>query len=288
MKIALHQITSIKASFEDDLTAYRKAGWTAFEMSIDKARQYIQQHGINDFIKFVKDSGLKPIAATGHVVQTFAEPNQIKANEEDFRKKLDLMSAVECPLVVFGADGPSAIAKAPSMSEAGLAERDKTYREQLARFANQVAKLADMAKPKGVTMALEINWCSMCRSVVTAAEAIRLINRDNVGLLFDTAHFACTPSRLSDLDLVKGQVVAGHLNDMRNCPPEIRNVNNDRVIPGDGVLPLVAWINKVEECGFRGWHAVEIFCEDLWRESPLAIAQKVMKGCKRVWPEAEF
>ena len=288
MKIALHEITSNNASFEEDLHAYRDAGWTAVEMSLGKANQYIQQHGMDGFVHFVKESGLKPVACTGHVVQTFSSPESIKANEEEFGQKLDIMAAVGSPVIVFGADGPPDIAGAPNMSEAGLAERDRAYREQLARFANQVAKLADMAKPKGVTMALEINWCSMCRSVITAAEAIELIDRENVGLLFDTAHFASTPSRLADLDLVKGKIVAGHLNDMRNAPPEIRNVNNDRVIPGDGVLPLVEWLNKVEECGFTGWHCVELFCDDLWKEPALVIAQRVMAGCKRLWPKAEF
>lgn len=288
MKIALHEITSNNASFEEDLKAYHSAGWTAFEIFLDKANQYIHSNGMDSFVKLVKDSGLKPIACSGHVVQTFSSPEDVSANEEDFRQKLDILEAIECPVIVFGADGPSEIASAPDMSEEGLAERDRKYREQLARFANQVAKLADIAKPKGVTMALEINWCSMCRSVITAAEAIELIDRENVGLLFDTAHFAATPSRLADLHLVKGKIVAGHLNDMRNVPPEIRDVNNDRVIPGDGVLPLVEWIDKVEECGFTGWHSVEIFCEDLWKEPPLVIAQRVMEGCKQIWPDAEF
>ena len=288
MRIALHEITSNKASFEEDLKAYGEVGWSAFEMSLGKAQQYIQGHGMHDFVQFVEDSGLKPVACTGHMVLAFSSPDKIKANEDQFSQTLDIMEAVGCPVIVFGADGPSSIPGAPDMSEGGLAERDGAYRKELARFADQVAKLADMAKPRGVTMALEMNWCSMCRSVITAAEAINLVDRDNVGLMFDTAHFACTPSRLSDLDLVKGKIVAGHLNDMRDCPPEIRNVNNDRVIPGDGVLPLVEWINKVEECGFEGWHCVELFCEDLWEESALTIAQRVMDGCKRVWPDAVF
>jgi 2-keto-myo-inositol isomerase len=288
MKIAMHEITSNNASFEEDLKSYRKVGWTAFEMSLGKAQQYINQHNMNGFVKFVKDSGMKPVACTGHVVLAFASPDNVKANEDQFRQTLDVMEAVGCPIVVFGGDMPSSIPGAPNMSESGLTERDKSYRKELARFAEQVAKLADIAKSKGVTMALEMNWCGMCRSVVTASEAINMANRDNVGLMFDTAHFACTPSRLSDLELVKGKIVAGHLNDMRNCPPEIRNVNNDRVIPGDGVLPLVEWLNKVEECGFTGWHCVELFCDDLWKENALTIAQKVMDGCKRLWADAEF
>jgi len=288
MRIALHQPTSNRASFEEDLQAYREAGWTAFEMDIGKVNRYLQEHDIDSLAELVEWSGLKPVAFSGHVVKAFSSPDDIEANEAEFCRTLDIMASVSCPVLAFGSDGPSEIAGAPNMREEGLAERDRAYREQLARFADRVARLADMAEPKGVSMALEMNWCSLCRSVLTAAEAIELVNRENVGLLFDTAHFACTPSRLADLDLVKGKIAAGHLNDMRNYPPEVRNVNNDRLIPGDGVLPLVKWLDKVEECGYNGWHAVEIFCDDLWTESPLAIAQKVMAGCKQLWPDAEF
>ena len=288
MKIALHELTSNRASFEEDLQAYREAGWTAFEMDIGKVNTYLQKHDINSLAEIVERSRLKPIALSGHVVKAFSSPETISVNEAEFRRTLDIMESVGCPVIAFGGDRPSNIAGAPNMHEAGLAERDGAYREQLARFADEVARLADMAKPKGIRMALEMNWCSLCRSVVTAAEAVKLVDRDNVGLLFDTAHFACTPSRLADLNLVKGKVVAGHLNDMRDCPPEVRNANNDRLIPGAGVLPLVEWIDKVEACGFTGWHAVEIFCDDLWEAPPLVIAQKVMEGCKRLWPHAEF
>ena len=288
MKIALHEISSNKAPFEEDLEAYAQAGWTAFEISLDKASKHIQRHGMDTFAGFVKDSGLKPIACSGHVVKAFSSRDDIRANEEEFARTLDIMDSVGCPVVAFGSDGPADIPTAPDTSEKGLAERDGVFREQLVRFACQVARLADMAKPRGVAMALEMNWCSLCRSVVTAVEAIELVNRENVGLLFDVAHFACTPSRLADLDLVRGNIVLGHLNDMRDCPPEVRKVNTDRVIPGDGALPLVEWLGKVEDCGFTGWHSVEIFCSDLWAEPPSAIAQRVMEGCKRLWPDAEF
>ncbi|MBM3214105.1 sugar phosphate isomerase/epimerase [Candidatus Poribacteria bacterium] len=288
MKIAMHQITSIRASFEEDMRAYAEAGWTAFEMHLHKASQHIEKHGMEHFVRLVKDSGLSPIAATGHVVVAFGTDEELAANEAQLSQALDIMAAVSCPAIVFGGDAPKSVAPAPNQSEAGLSERDHAYRAQLARFANRVGKLADLAKTKGVTMALEVNWCGMCRSISTAAEAVELANRQNVGLLFDTAHFACTPSRLSDLDRLSGRIVAGHLNDMRDCPPEVRNVNNDRVIPGDGVLPLREWLDKVGECGFDGWHSVELFSEDLWGEDVLTIARKVKEGCQRVWPEAQF
>jgi 4-hydroxyphenylpyruvate dioxygenase len=287
MRIAMHEITSVRASFEEDLTAYRAAGWTAFEMSLDKANAAVQRHGVKGVRQLVRESRMTPIAATGHVVRAFASREAVAANEREFAAKLAVMEAVGCPVLVFGGDALPPVA-APSMSETGLAERDRAYREGLAAFVRQVARLADLAAPSGVSLALEMNWCGMCRSVVTAAEAIRLADRPNVGLIFDTAHFACTPSRIADLELVRGKIIAGHLNDMRDAPPEVRNVNNDRVVPGDGVLPLVAWLAAVEECGFTGWHAVELFCEDLWRETAETIARRVLEGCRRLWPDAQF
>jgi hypothetical protein len=82
MKIAMHEITSNNASFEEDLKTYRKVGWTAFEMSLGKVQQYINQHSMNGFIQFVKASGMNPVACTGHVVLAFASPENVKASED--------------------------------------------------------------------------------------------------------------------------------------------------------------------------------------------------------------
>lgn len=288
MKIALHQLTSNRSSMEEDLSAFREAGWTSFELDINKVEGYLAGHITDDLADLITGSGLKPIAFSGHVVEAFSSREAIKANEAEFLRKLDFMAAVSCPVIVFGSDEPSEIAAAPDWRESGLAVRDRAYREHLGRFARQVAKLADMAGEKGIGMALEINWCRLCRSASTAAEAIELIDRENVGLIFDPAHFAGTPSRLEDLDLLKGKIIAGHLNDLRNAPLEVININFDRVIPGDGVLPLAQWLAKVEECGYKGWHSVEIFSEELWTKSVHTIAREVMEGCKRIWPDAEF
>jgi 2-keto-myo-inositol isomerase len=290
MKIALHEITSMHATFEEDISAYKQAGWTSFELFLDKADTYIKDHALKDYISQVKKSGLKPVACSGHGIVAFGSAEAIKANEKEFAGKLDLLQAVECPCIVFGGDGPAAqdSAQTKGNTEKELAARDQLHRKNLAHFAAQVAILADMAKPKGVAMALEINWCNMCRSVISAAEVISLANRPNVGLLFDYAHFAQTQSRLSDLDALKGKIFAVHLNDMRNAPPEIRNANMDRVVPGDGALPLREWNQKIESLGFSGWSSVEIFCEDLWKNSALAIGESVMQKCRNVWPEAKF
>ena len=137
-------------------------------------------------------------------------------------------------------------------------------------------------------MALDMKWCRLCRSVWSAARVVDLVDRPNVGFLFDAAHFAVSPSRLEDLALVDGRIVHGHLDDMRETAPEAWNVNQDRVIPGDGCLPLADWYVEVEARGYAGWHAAELFCDDLWAAKPTEIARRVMDGCRSVWPRAQF
>jgi sugar phosphate isomerase/epimerase len=288
MKIALHEITSINAPLEADLKAYAEAGWGAYEMHMTKARTYAEAHGRKGYRDLVRGSGLKAVGCTGHVVRAFGSEEEIRKNRDEFATTMEFMQDAECPVVVFGGDGPAEAPAAADQSEAGLAARDRAYRQALQRFAEHVGQLADLAAPRGITMALEINWCQLCRSVRTAAEILDLVGRSNVGMLFDTAHFAVSPSRLADLDLVKGRIVYGHLDDFRPSPPEVTNVNNDRVIPGQGCLPLREWYDKVAACGYTGWHAVELFCHDLWQLPVEQIARQVKQGCVKVWPEAVF
>lgn len=288
MKIALHQLTTLNAAMEDDLRAYAKAGFSAFELHLGKAKKYLETHSLHALRDLVGASGLQPVGATGHVVNAFAGEEAQRQNQAEFLQTLEIMEALRCPLVVFGGDGPDETPVAADQSEAGLAARDRAYEQALERFAARVGHLADLAAERGISMALEMNWCRLCRSVKTAARALDLVGKANVGFLFDAAHFAVSPSRLSDLDLVRGRIVYGHLGDMRPCPPELTNVNNDRVIPGEGALPLREWYQKIQACGYSGWHAVELFCHDLWQEPALQIARKVKAGCQRVWPQAQF
>ncbi|MSR82436.1 MAG: sugar phosphate isomerase/epimerase [Candidatus Latescibacteria bacterium] len=288
MKIALHQITTLNAPMEEDLKAYTEAGFSAFELHLGKAKKYLETHSLPQLRDLVNAAGLQAVGATGHVVNAFAAEDAQRQNGEEFIQALEIMEALHCPLIVFGGDGPAELPTAPDQSEAGLAARDRAYTETLERFAARVAHLADLAAPRGLSMALEMNWCRLCRSVQTAARVLDLAGRTNVGFLFDAAHFSVSPSRLSDLDLVKGRIIYGHLDDMRPCAPELTNANNDRVIPGEGTLPLHEWYQKIESCGYTGWHAVELFCHDLWQRPALEIAQRVKQGCQRVWPAAQF
>ncbi len=290
MKIAFHQITSgSKRDLKETFKAYAEAGWRHFEVNLWETEAFVTQHGAKSLAALAKDFGLHCVGATGLSIPAFQGGEALEAATKQMEMHAQVMHALECTAIVVGGDVPKDFPpRAQNSTEKALSARDATYRNALKEFAMAVERVAETAAKYDVTLALEVNWCGLARSFRTMAELVMMVDRDNVGATWDPAHFYSTASRLSDLDRLRGKIVHAHLNDIRNCFMEAMDINGDRVLPGDGVLPLVEWTNKIHSLGYRGWHCVELFSDDLWVEPLHEIATRAKKACERVWPDAEF
>ena len=56
-----------------------------------------------------------------------------------------------------------------------------------------------------------------------------------------------------------------HLDDMRDKPGDLSHCNDDRVLPGQGILDLPALIARLEQHGYQGYFSIEMFNRDLWQ-----------------------
>jgi hypothetical protein len=69
----------------------------------------------------------------------------------------------------------------------------------------------------------------------------RRTGEDNVGVLFDAAHYHCTPTKFDQIDAENTPLVRHvHVDDMQDKPGELSHCNSDRVLPGEGCLDLPA------------------------------------------------
>ena len=275
MKIAFHEITTRDGSFEEHLPAYAKTGWRHFEINLWKAEGYIREHGAAKTAALVRDHGLTCVAATGLGLSAFKSAAARSKDIETVKCYGEVLQALGCRPLVIGSDAPEKLERA-------------TFEKSLDELTGHVRAVARAAERFGVALAVEVNWVALCRSYRTAAELVRRVEAPNVGLVWDPAHFFSTPSRVDDLDLARGRIVHAHLDDIRPCFTEVIDVNADRVLPGEGVLPLRAWADKVAACGYQGWHSVELFNPALWAKDLETICRETMQACKKVWPEAEF
>ena len=295
MKIAFHQITSGSGrGLPETFGAYSDAGWMHFEVNLSEADRYASEHGYAGVARLAADAGLTCVGATGLSISAFQGAAALDETLEQMRKAAEAMNHLGCNAIVCGGDTPSGNERTPFPPRAGratedeLAARDAAYRDALCRFGDAVNRVADIADKANVSLALEVNWCGLARSIRSMSELVGAIGRENVGAVWDPAHFFSTPSRVSDLGRLDGKIVHAHLNDIRDCATEVMDINGDRVTPGEGILPLREWTEAVASRGYDGWHCLELFSDDLWQKPLEQILRETKAGCERVWPEAEF
>ena len=88
----------------------------------------------------------------------------------------------------------------------------------------------------------------------------------DVGVLFDTAHYHVTPTKLGDINENSVRYIKHvHLNDMPDTPADLAHRDFDRVLPGEGVLDLPVIISALESNGYEGYFAIEMFSAELWQ-----------------------
>jgi 2-keto-myo-inositol isomerase len=100
---------------------------------------------------------------------------------------------------------------------------------------------------------------------------------DPVGLVVDSCHWhAAGASDLAGFPVERIEMV--HLNDAPAKPPRLIE-DDDRVLPGDGVIALHRLLRILRERGYAGPYSLETFNPSYWAEEPAAVA---MRGLDRL------
>jgi len=81
----------------------------------------------------------------------------------------------------------------------------------------------------------------------------------NVGLLLDSWHWHHAGATIADIRRAgRGGIVHVHLNDAAaKAPEEVRD--NDRLMPGEGVIPLTDFLQALQRIGYGDAVSIEVF-----------------------------
>jgi sugar phosphate isomerase/epimerase len=77
-----------------------------------------------------------------------------------------------------------------------------------------------------------------------------------------------------------------HFQDTADVPKELYD-NNSRLIPGDGVAPVVKILKKLQEKGYTGALSVELFRRELVNGDPFEVASMIKTKCDAVMHQAK-
>jgi sugar phosphate isomerase/epimerase len=155
--------------------------------------------------------------------------------------------------------------------------------------------IADEADRVGVRVGLEpVNrvggedW-TMVSSLPQAVELVEEVDRAALGIQFDTWHLWNTPTLLDDLEHYVDRLVGVHVADWR-APTRSWA---DRVLPGDGVAGLPTILGALDRAGWDGFYDLEIFSDDgafgnawpdsLWKVPAAELARRGRQAFERAW-----
>jgi 2-keto-myo-inositol isomerase len=245
----MHSLTTAHRNLEEALDAYATAGFRNVEPYLPLVKAWLEDgHTVEETRRLLDSFDLRIIASSELAVECFHAsdvllPN-LRANAENAR----LIAELGGSAMIVHTDGPEQVTP-----------------ESLEPIARALIDLADATEDTGVDIAVEFNASPVVKSLGSAVRVAEIADYPRVGVLFDTAHYHVTPTKLEDIsaDSVKW-IKHVHLNDMPDVPADLAHRDFDRVLPGEGVMDLPEIISALEGNGYGGFFAIELFNADLW------------------------
>ena len=259
-QLAINSVSTAGDTLEERLAAYEAAGFRKVEFMLGHVKDYFKQgHTLLDARHLLAAHQLQCIGGFEIGLEAFSDPEQRAQNHTQIIENARLLAQLGGINLVVGTDGP------PSGVE-----------DPLGQLAATFAEVGSQIEDTGVSLCIEFNWSPLVKSLRAAVEVARRSGRKNVGVLFDPAHYHCTPSKFDQLDdEAISYIKHVHVDDMNDKPGELSNCNSDRALPGEGCLDLRALFGRIEEGGYRGYFSIEMFSETLWA-MPAAQAAHLM------------
>ncbi|NUM54116.1 MAG: sugar phosphate isomerase/epimerase [Candidatus Hydrogenedentes bacterium] len=98
-------------------------------------------------------------------------------------------------------------------------------------------------------------------------------NEPTATILPDTFHLYRGGSGFNGIKHLQPEFIADfHWNDVSAATPQFETRDKDRVMPGDGILPLTQCLKDLLEIGYTGPLSLEIFNEEYWKMDPKVAA----------------
>lgn len=268
-QLAINSVSTGGETLEERLEAYASAGFRLVEFQLGHIKKYLNNgKSVADARKLLDQLGLKCIGGFETSLELFSPPESRSKNHETVINNAKLIGDLGGTNIVVGTDGPQPPIDAESF---------------FTQAASGLATIADQIRPYNVNVLIEFNWSPIVKSMRTACEIARRAKRDNVGVLFDPAHYHCTPTKFDQLTPQNIQLIKHvHVNDMRDKPAELSHCNSDRVLPGQGCLDLKSLFGTIERHGYKGLFSIEMFNDELWKMSARDAAKKMYESLERL------
>jgi 4-hydroxyphenylpyruvate dioxygenase len=270
MSLAIHQSTSRAAGYRRSLEGWAKAGITQVEVTAAVLDDFLKSDSLDAARRVISDLGLTLVSCATVEPDLYVSGPARPAAVENWERRCEQFAVLGadkayCPAVVTGPITADDYRAAP---------------EHLREFG-------DIAREHGLTAMVEfLRDSPFLATLTTLLRLTREAAHSNVRPMFDCYHFWTGMGKFEELDLLEtGEIAHVHFQDALDIPPELLTYTT-RVIPGDGVIPLVRILRKLAEKGYSGPLSVELFASEFQNGDPFTVAREIREKSERVLHEA--
>jgi 2-keto-myo-inositol isomerase len=268
MSLAMHQQTSTGAGYRKSLEGWARAGIKNVELTAASVDEFLKTDTVPAARRVLVDNGLTAVSSASGAFGIWEPgPNRAMALE-NFKRRCEMFASLGLPRIYT----PSAATQ-------------KFTADDYKTGADNMREVGTIAKQFGLTAMIEATRAStFVASLPTMLTMTRAAG--NVSPLLDCYHFWSGPSKLDDLDLIRpGEIGHVHFQDTPDLPRELLE-QTTRVIPGDGVAPLVTILRKLAAKGYAGALSVELFLPKFTQGDPFEVAREIRQKSEAVMRRA--
>lgn len=262
-RLCIHTITTRPWKIEEAAQHYSSAGIRA----ITVWRDALEGRSIAKTGKMLREHDLTVVSLCRGGFFPHKDPAKRSAAIDDNRRAIEEAAELGTSLLVLvcGAD------PAQSLEES---------REQI---SDGIAAVIPEASAAGVRLAIEplhpmyADSRSAINTLSQANDMTEGLSSPWVGVAVDVYHLWWDPLLEKEIDRCgkQGNLLAFHICDWKTPTTDILL---DRGLMGEGCIPVRQIRNAVEAAGFDGYHEVEIFSSEYWKEDQSLFLNKIIKA----------
>ncbi len=266
MKLAISQVCSLNSAFDSDLEDYASAGFRYVELWLTKLEEYLAQHSLEDARRLFELHNVEPVAASYQGGLLTSQGDARAEAWKLFERRLLLCRDLHVAVLVVACD--------PTPPLKGI---------DIRRLQTSLREIAAAAEIHGVRVALEFQaQAAVGNNLQTVAALVDEVSHSQLGICLDVFHFYVGPSKTEDLAYLNRDNLAHvQLSDLADKPRELA-ADADRIIPGDGDLPLSAIVQHLKDIQYDGPVSLELMNPQFWPIPPLQLADIGLQALERL------
>jgi sugar phosphate isomerase/epimerase len=266
MTLAMHQNTSSGAGYRKSLEGWSRAGIKYVEITNTLLDEFLKTEDLAAAKRVLTDLGLTAVQGAAGV-GGLLDPNPNRAVALDNLKKRCAMYA--------------ALGLSNTYITTGTTQ--KIAPDDYKTGVDNMREAGEIAKQFHLSMRVEfIRSSTFISTLPTLLKMTRAAAHPNVVPMFDCYHFWSGLNKLEDMDQIKfGEIGHVHFQDVPDMPRELLD-STTRIIPGDGVSPLMRILDKLAEKGYAGPLSVELFLPKFKDGDPFEVAREIRQKSEAV------